>query len=146
MKEIVALLCLLAFASADAQQKPDAAIRYRQGLMAAMDWNFQPLAAMTRGRTPFDAKEFALRTERLAAYGPQLLEGFPKGSDKGGVTDAGAAIWKDFAGFTAKVNAYIAESNKLAESAKTGDEVQMKTQLRKVDDACKSCHDAYKAD
>jgi cytochrome c556 len=131
-----------------AQPRPDAAIRYRQGLMAAMGWNFDLLGAAVRHTGALDAKEFALRADRLAAFGPQIAEGFPKPSaaDKGAVTDAAPEIWSDAAGFQAQVDAYIAESKKLAEAAKSGDEAQMKAQFRKLSDTCRACHDKYKAD
>lgn len=132
---------------ADAQSRPGAAIRYRQGLMAVMGWNFDLLGAMVR-RGPVDAREFAQRAERLAAFGPQMIEGFPKpaDSDKGAVTDAAKEIWTDAAGFQSRVDEYIAESKKLVDAAKSGDEAQIKAQFRKLSDTCKACHDTYKAD
>ena len=142
------LACLASAASA--QTKPDDAIRFRQGLMAVMTWNSDQLGAMVRHTgTPLDAKEFVLRAERLGAYGTQMAEGFPKGSgsaDKVAVNDAAPEIWSDAAGFQARIDAYISESKKLVEAGKSGDEAQMKAQYRKVVDACKGCHDAYKAD
>jgi len=142
---ILILVCLAGVAGA--QSRPGAAIRYRQGLMAAIGWNFDLLGTMVR-RGPFDAKEFASRAERLAAFGPQIMEGFPKptDADKGAVTDAAKEIWSDAAGFQARVDEYIAESRKLADAAKSGDEAQMKAQYRKLSDTCKACHDTYKAD
>ena len=134
---------------AAAQSKADTAIRYRQGLMNVIGWNFDQLGAVVRHTGTLDTKEFALRAERLAALGPQIAEGFPAGSgsaDKVAVNDAAPEIWSDAAGFQAKLDAYIAESKKLAESAKSGDEAQMKAQFRKVSDSCKACHDKYKAD
>jgi len=137
--------CIASIAAA--QSRPDAAVHYRQGLMAVIGWNFDLLGATVRHTGPLDAKEFALRAERLAAYGPQMLEGFPKpAADSKAVTDAGPAIWSDAAGFQAQIDAYIAESRKLVESAKSGDEAQMKAQFRKLSDTCKACHDKYKSD
>jgi cytochrome c556 len=131
-----------------AQQRPDAAIHYRQGLMAVMGWNFDQLGAAVRHTGTLDAKEVALRAERLAAFGPQMLEGFPKpgAADKGAVTDAAPAIWSDAAGFQTQVDAYIAESKKFVDAAKSGDDAQIKAQFRKLSEACKACHDKYKAD
>jgi len=131
-----------------AQTRPDAAVRYRQGLMAVMGWNFDLLGAAVRRSGALDAKEFTLHAERLAAFGPQMLEGFPKPTDagKGAVTDAGPEIWSDAAGFQAKIDEYIAESKKLVEAAKSGDDAQMRAQYRKVSDSCRTCHDKFKAD
>ena len=146
---MIAFVTLCLAAAADAQTKADTAVRYRQGVMAVMDWNLAELGANVRHTGAFDTKDFALRAERLAALAPQIAEGFPKGSgsaDKVAVNDAAPEIWSDAAGFQAKVDAYIAESKKLVEAGKSGDEAQMKTQYRKLADSCKGCHDKYKAD
>ena len=131
-----------------AQSKPDAAIRYRQGLMTVIGWNFDQLGAMVRHTGALDAKEFAQRAERLAAAAAQIAEGFPKPSpaDKGAVTDAAPEIWSDAAGFQTQLDAYAAEAKKLLEAARSGDDAQMKAQYRKLSDACRACHDKYKAD
>ena len=141
----VILSCIAGGAAA--QSRPDAAIRYRQGVMAVMGWNFELLGTMVR-RGPFDAKQFAQRAERLAALGAQIAEGFPKPADdgKGAVTDAAREIWTDATGFQARIDAYIAESSKLVDAARSGDEAQMKAQFRKLSDTCKGCHDTYKGD
>jgi cytochrome c556 len=121
-------------------------IHYRQSVMAMTGWNFGPLAAMVKGKIAFDAKDFSRRADRLEFLGPQILEGFAKGSDKGAETDAKPEIWTDFDDFQAKLNDYIDESKKLAEVAKTGDEAVMKEQFRKTAGACKACHDKYRAE
>ncbi|HZP66518.1 MAG TPA: cytochrome c [Rudaea sp.] len=141
-------LCLAAVgaAAASAQTKPDAAIRYRQGLMAAMGWNVDQLGANLRSAGGPDLKDAATRAERLAAFAPQIAEGFPKGSDKGAVTDAGPEIWSDAAGFQAALDDYAAASKKFADVVKSGDAAAIKDTYRKVVASCKACHDKYKAD
>jgi cytochrome c556 len=126
--------------------KPEKVIRYRQSAMAMIGWNFSPLGAMVKGKTPFDAKEFSRRADRLDFLGPQLLEGFPKGSDSGAETDAKAEIWTDFEDFRAMLDAYVNESRKLAEVARNGSEADMKEQFRKTAESCKTCHDKYRAE
>jgi cytochrome c556 len=131
------------------QAKPDTVIRYRQGLMNVMGWNIDQLGAMVRHTGALDAREFAVRAERLAALGPQIAEGFPKGTgsaDKVAVNDAAPAIWTDAAGFQTKIDEYIAGTKKLLDAAKTNDEAQMRAQFRKVSDSCRGCHDTFKAD
>ncbi|HEX6833833.1 MAG TPA: cytochrome c [Rudaea sp.] len=140
------ILLLTLAAGASAQVKPDLAIAYRRSAMTMIGWNFGPLSAMVKGKTAFDAKEFAHRAERLAFFSEQILEGFPQGSDKGAETDAKADIWTHFDDFTAKANDFIHESKALDAAAKTGDEARMKDQFRKLAGTCKGCHEKYKAD
>src|SRR6476661_8306633 len=116
---IAALIACAASCVANAQSKPDSAIRYRQGLMHVMGWNFDLLGAVVYHTGELDTKEFALRATRLAESGPQIAEGFPQGSgsaDKVAVNDAAAEIWSDAAGFQAKIDDYLAASKKLVET------------------------------
>ena len=133
-------------ANASAQHKPEAVIHYRQSAMTLIGWNFGPMSAMVKGKHEWDAKEFALRADRLAALAPQIEEGFAKGSDKGAETDAKPEIWKNPEDFQAKVKDLVNESKALSDVAKSGDEAKMKEQFKKLAGTCGSCHDKYKAD
>ena len=46
-------------AVATAAVKPESAIAYRQAGYTMLGWNFGPMAQMVRGKTPWDAAEFA---------------------------------------------------------------------------------------
>ena len=126
--------------------RPEKVIRYRQSAMDMIGWNFVPLGAMVKGKAPFDPKEFSRRADRLELLGPQLLEGFSKGSDTGAETDAKADIWTDFEDFQAKLDDYVNESRKLAEVARNGSESDMKEQFKKTAESCKACHDKFRAE
>lgn len=137
---------LLLSTSTLADVKPEAAIVYRQSLYHVILWNYLPLADMVKGKTPFDAKEAARRAERIAAVVPQLLEGFPKGSDTGAKTEAKAEIWNNFADFESKMNDFVKESRALVDAVKTSDEEKFKAQFQKTSGTCKACHEKYKAE
>lgn len=138
------LAALVSAAAATAAVKPEAAIHYRQSVYTMIGWNFMPLAEMVKGKTPWNAPEFAMHAERIAFLAPQLLEGFPQGSDKGAETEAKPEIWQSMDDFKSKMNALVEQSKALAEVARTGDEAKMKEQFRKTAGACKSCHDKYR--
>lgn len=146
MRLIIVLPVIFFTMAAWAQAKPEKVIHYRQSVMAMIGWNFSPLSAMCKGKAQFDAKEFSRRADRLEFLGQQALEGFAKGSDKGAETDAKPEIWTDFDNFQTKLNDYVDASKKLAEVAKAGDEAAMKEQFKKTADACKACHDKYRAE
>ena len=137
---------VVAAKAASEKIRPEKVIRYRQSAMAMVGWNFVPLGAMVKGKTPFDAKEFSRRADRLEFLGPQLLEGFSKGSDTGAETDAKPEIWTAFDDFQAKLDDYVNESRKLAEVARNGSESDMKEQFKKTAESCKACHDKYRAE
>jgi cytochrome c556 len=139
---VLAAAC--ACSAAVAAVKPETAIRYRQGVYTVIGWNFAPLAQMVRGKTAWDQAEFARRAERIAFLAPQLLEGFPAGSDTGAKTAAKAGIWSHMDDFRAKMDDLVTQSRRLAEVARGGDEAQMKEQFRQTAGACKACHDQYR--
>ena len=144
------LLCGLAgvlFAiAATAAVKPETAIRYRQSVYTMIGWNFVPLVKMIKGETPWDAQAFTLHAERIASLAPQLLEGFPEGSDKGAKTDAKPEIWQSMDDFRSKMDDLVKQSKALADVAKTGDEAGTRDQFKKTAGACKACHDKYRAE
>lgn len=131
---------------ATAQHKPEQVIHYRQSAMTMIGWNFGTLAAMVKGKTAWDAQEFALRADRISSLAPQVLEGFVKGSDKGATTDAKPGIWTNFDDFKSKYDDLLTQSKALSEAAHGGDAAAMKEQFKKTAEACKACHEKYKAD
>jgi cytochrome c556 len=143
------LLCSLALVSsaiASAAVKPETAIRYRQSVYTMIGWNFAPLVKMIKGDAPWDAAEFTRHAERIAFLTPQLLEGFPQGSDKGADTEAKPEIWKSMDDFKSKMDELVTQSKALAEVSKTGDEAKTREQFKKTAGACKSCHDKYRSE
>lgn len=138
---LAALLAGTAFAAG----KPEDAIEYRQSVYNVIGWNFGPMAQMAKGKTPWSASGFALHADRVAALAPQLLEGFPNGSDSGAKTDAKPEIWSNMDDFKAKMDDFVKQSQALADVAKSGDEAKIKEQFGKTAQSCKTCHEKYRS-
>lgn len=132
--------------NAAAQHKPEQIIHYRQSAMTMIGWNFGALGEMVKGKTDWDATQFALHADRIAQLAPQTLEGFAKGSDKGAKTDAKPGIWTNFDDFKAKDDDLIDQTKALAETAHGGDKAAMLAQFKKTAEACKACHKKYRTD
>ena len=147
MKRFAAVLlfaaCTTLFANVAVAQKPEDAIKYRQGVYRVIGWNFGPMAAMAKGEKPYDAAAFARHAEIVAFMSKLPLEGFVPGSDTG-ETKAKPEIWLDMDDFKAKLEKMQAEATKLAEVAKAGDLNTSKAQLGETGKACKACHDKYR--
>ena len=143
---LLAATCVASAAPVLAHSPEEDAVEYRQGLMTVIGWNFGPLGAMVKGKKAFDASAFALHADRIAYLSDQVVEGFPKGSDKGAHTDAKAALWANFDDFSDKAKAFNTEARALAEVARSKDEAKSKAQFKKVAEACKACHEKYKND
>ncbi len=133
-------------AVATAAVKPETAIHYRQSVYTMIGWNFGPMAQMVKGKTAWDATEFSKHADRIAALTPQLMEGFPAGSESGAKTEAKPDIWKNADDFKSKMDDLVTQSKALADIAKGGDEAKMKEQFKTTAGACKSCHDKYRTE
>ena len=124
-------------------QKPEDAIKYRQGVYRVMGWNFGSMAAMAKGKIPYD-KEAFIRSAEIVAFMSKLpLEGFTPGSETGD-TKAKPEIWLDMDDFKAKLKKMQKEVEALEKVAKSGNFEAAKEQLGEAGSSCKDCHDKYR--
>ena len=124
-------------------QKPEQAIKYRRGVFSVIGWNFGSMAAMVKGKNPYDAEVFARNAEIVAFMSKLPLEGFTPGSEDGD-TKAKPEIWLEMDDFKAKLEKMQQEVAALATVAKTGNFDAVKSQLGEAGQACKDCHDKYR--
>lgn len=125
--------------------KPEDAIKYRRGVMAAQGWNFGAMGAMVKGEKPYDKTEFAQRATNLAALTHMALEGFmAEGADKGD-TKAKPEAFAEMDKFKGGMEKLNSEAAKLAQVAAGGDLGAIKPQFGEVAKVCKGCHDNYRA-
>ena len=143
---VVSAAALLSAAVAAAAVKPEKAIHYRQSVYTMIGWNFVPMVDMIKNKTAWDNAEFSKHADRIASLAPQLLEGFPEGSDRGADTEAKPEIWKNMDDFKSKMNDLVRETKNLSDVAKAGDEAKTREQFKKTAGACKSCHDTYRSE
>jgi cytochrome c556 len=127
------------------QTKEEQAIKYRQSVYKVILWNFGPMAGMAQGKIPYDAADFAKRAERVATMAPMLLEGYPRGSGSGAPTRAKAEIWDNFDEFTTLMHNMENKAAALADVAKEDSLEKSRAAVGELGDACKACHDKYRA-
>lgn len=148
-KLIITLLATAIAGSALAQVKPEDAIKYRQSAYGFAAWN------MTKLKQQLDAKEFNKDEAIKAANAIQTVANsgmgalYVPGSDKGvgfKETRAKAEIFTDKEGVGKVAIAFNKEANELAKVAATGDAAALKVQFGKVAEACKGCHEKFRAD
>ncbi len=127
---------------ASAQQKPDEALKMRQGLFQAVKMNFGPIGACAQGKGALPA-DAAAKAENVAALARILPMAFAKGTEAlpGSDTKPEAFTSADFAkGFGMMEEA----ATKLAAAAKAGDEAAIKAAVGDVGKTCKGCHDNFR--
>ena len=126
-------------------QKPEDAIKYRQGAFTLMGAHFSRVAAMAQGRVPFDAKVAADNVAVLNSVVRLPFAAFGEGTDKGLPTGAKPEVWKDSAKFRAAADKMIAEVAKLDTAARAGNLDALKAAVGGVAGSCKGCHDDFRA-
>lgn len=127
-------------------QKPEDAIKYRQGAFNLIAAHFGRVAAMASGRAPFDAKVAAENAALASTLSSLPFAAFGAGTDKGLPNRANADIWKDAAKFKAAGDKMVAEMGKLDAAAKTGSLDAIKAAVGGVGGSCKGCHDDFRAE
>ena len=142
---VAAVLATAFTAGAWAQVKPEDAIEYRKSVFTVVKWDFGPMAAMVKGKIPFDAMQFSAHANRVANMAPRALEGFIPGTDEGD-TRAKPEIWTDWDTFESRMQTFVDHSAKLAALAGEGDEAAIKKQFGETGKACKACHDDFRED
>jgi len=143
---LAALAALTALPAAAQFQKPEDAIKYRQGAFTIMGNHMARIGAMAQGRTPFDAKVAADNAAIVLTVSRLPFGAFGEGTDKGMPHRAKAEIWKDNAKFKAAAEKMIGEVTKLEAAAKAGSLDGMRSAFGAVGASCKACHDDFRAD
>lgn len=134
--------------TAMAQQptKGEQAVKYRKSLYQVIVWNFGPMHAMAQDKMPFNAAEFAKRADRVAGLTPMLAEAYPPESQSVKDTRLKPEAWANRADFDRKMQDLVDRSVALAAVAKGGDAARTKAAHFDLANACKACHEKYKAD
>jgi cytochrome c556 len=125
--------------------KAEKTLTYRKALYQVMAWNFGPMAGMAQDKIPFNATEFALRAQRVAAITPMLSESYSPDTQGVANSKLKPEAWQNRADFDAKLKDLVDRSATLAEVAKGGDPAKTKAAFFDTANACKACHDKYKA-
>jgi cytochrome c556 len=147
MALVAASIALTGVALAESPpSKADRILAYRKALYQVIAWNVGPMGAMAQDKAPFSAPEFALRAERVAEITPMLAEAYSPESKGVANSKLKPEMWANRADFDAKLKDLVDRSAALAEVAKGGDPAKTKAAFFSMADACKACHDKYKAD
>lgn len=145
---ILALAIATAWAAAAAPsmaqfQKPEDAVKYRQGAFAVLGAHFSRLGAMASGKAPYDAK-LAQENAAVVEFMSKLpWAGFTPETEKV-KSKAKPEMWMEKAKFDQGAEKMRAEVAKLATAAKAGNLDALKAAFGDASKTCKACHDAYK--
>ncbi|MCY3839994.1 MAG: cytochrome c [Gammaproteobacteria bacterium] len=135
---VVLSTCLVAIAVSASEGE----VNYRQHTMSAIGGHMRAIVDIVRGDVPHmdHLATHASAMADLAEIAPTL---FPE-SSKGG--DALDAIWEDAEDFASKLNAFTEATAAFKTAAESGDPGEIMGAFRGVGQACKGCHDDYRAE
>lgn len=124
-------------------QKPEDAVKYRQGAFTVMAAHFGRLGAMANGRMPFDAKVAQDNAALVEVMSKLPFAGFTPDT-QGLKTKVKPEAWAEKAKFDQGAEKMQAEVAKLNAAAKTGNLDNLKAAFGETAKTCKACHDAYR--
>lgn len=124
-------------------QKPEDAVKYRQGALFVMGQHFSRIGAMANGRVPFDAKAAQDNAAVVLTLSTLPWAGFGADTEKIN-SKAKAEIWRESDKFKAASERMMGEVAKLDAAAKTGNLDAIKKAFGETAATCKACHDAYR--
>lgn len=131
----------LALPAAAQFAKPEDAIKYRQSAMFVQNQHIGRIAAMASGRAPFDQAAAVANADVLTVITKLPWAAFGPGTAGG---NAKPDIWKEQAKFKELNERLMADTEKLAAAAKTGNLDALKAAVANVGETCKTCHDTFR--
>ena len=117
---------------------PTDIIDYRKHVMKSLGEQSASMAMTLQGKAP--AENFVLHAETLAIVASTALQAFKEKVEGGG---AKPDVWAKWPDFEKRMNDFVAKTELLAKSAKTGGvPVVMEMMVDAL--TCKGCHDIYR--
>jgi cytochrome c556 len=143
---LAACLCVGGLGQAQEPSRAEQLIKYRQAIYRVLNGNFGPMAAMATGKAPYEAKEFAMRADRVAFLAAMLDEAYPLESRSGATTRVKPEIWANRAEFDRLLDDMQTNTAQLAKLAEAGDQAAVKSAFAATGRTCKACHDKFRTD
>lgn len=141
---VTIIMLMLATAVALPHSGATGVVKQRMDMMEAIAGRMKTVAAMIRGKRPFDANDAAAAAETIAAHARKLPQMFPEDS-AGGSSEASAHIWVNWEQFVKLSRRMQMKALSLAETAAaTADGVDLRPQFRELGQTCIACHEVFR--
>ncbi|HJS88035.1 MAG TPA: cytochrome c [Acetobacteraceae bacterium] len=140
----VAAACVAGVARAAAPPPDLDIIATRQAGQALVGGTFIGLLQAAKNKVP-DVKPFAPAARALTEWEGEFLKMFPPGSEHGHNTKALPAVWTDRATFEKDARNLVEQAAKLQKIAESGDQAAFAQQVQVLGEACKTCHQQFRA-
>lgn len=127
------------------EQKPEDAVKMRQGFMQSQSYQLNWLKEVGKGAAPFDdlALERVSRLQQLSRILPDMFV-TPSGPERVAATNALPKVWEDPATLAKRIERLQLQVDRLAVVAGQRDAKALDAQVKQVVDACKGCHNDFR--
>jgi len=119
-------------------------VKERMDLMERQKDDMKIIGKMAKGEAPFDAAKAAEAASDIGLTSQKIPDLFPEGST-GGKSEALPAIWEKWDRFTANAEDLESAADALVSALDDSDNQDWKAAFKKVGEACKSCHEDFRA-
>lgn len=136
------LIGLMALAAANFATASEGEVEYREHTMEAIGGHMQAAVDILRQKVPH-ASHMPIHADALAALAGIVDTLFPEGSEGG---DALPAIWENPEDFAERVGAMRDAATAFSAAANANDSAALGEAFQALGQACKGCHDNYRAD
>ena len=127
-----------------ADERAQAKIDARQGLLKVVAQYFGPIVGIAKGQIPYDAALIEKNAGKVAQLAPMIPDMFAMDTSASGLpTEAKADIWADYDDFSAKAATTAERAEALVAATAEGRGATMKA-FGALGSSCKSCHDSYR--
>ena len=136
------LIVLVALCAASAATASEGELEYREHTMEAIGGHMQAAVDILRQKVPHTS-HMAIHADALAALSGIVGTLFPEGSEGG---DALPAIWENPEDFAERVEAMREAATAFSAAAGSNDDAALGQAFQALGQACKGCHDNFKAE
>ena len=121
-------------------------VKERMEAMKEVGRSSKSINQMFKGKRTYSGSEIAALSSRISEHAARIPELFPDRPDSrhGAKTQALPAIWEEWAQFLDLARSMERESQKLGETAATGERAAVRAQLRVLGRTCSGCHDQFR--
>ena len=140
---LIALL-LMGSANVMADERTQALIETRQGLLKMLGFYIGPMVGMARQQVPYDADVVKANATKMAQLAPMIKDVFKHDTSASDYeTESLPGIWSNMDDFNAKADTLAEKAAALAASTAEGQSAFMGA-FGATGGSCKACHDEYR--
>lgn len=120
-------------------------IKERMEVMTYVGREMKCISRMMRSNTPLDSAKIAEAAGNIGNHAKRMNVLFPKGSN-GGVSRASKKIWENWDIFLSSATKMVNVANQLEQTAKKGDESDIRTSFGSLGKTCGTCHNQFRTE